>query len=112
MVIYEVSIAVDHEIAQDYRQWLVEHVQELLALPGFVSAEISEVEAPAAEDGREAFCVHYRLASHADLEEYLEKHAAKMRGRAEERFGGRFAAARRVLVRSHQVLAPVPEDRE
>jgi hypothetical protein len=42
--------------------------------------------------------VHYRLRDAAALDAYLERHAARMRAEAIERFGARFSASRRVLV--------------
>ena len=39
MVIYEVNLAVDAEIAAAYRAWLAPHIGEVLEVPGFVSAE-------------------------------------------------------------------------
>src|SRR5687767_12455627 len=55
-VIYEVNLAVDREIAVEYRSWLVKHVQEMLALPGFTGARIMEAvqdQADAAETAAE-----------------------------------------------------------
>lgn len=95
-VIYEVDLDVDAAIATDYRGWLDAHVQDMLALPGFVSAQVFEVAEPVAA-GRVAYCVHYRLRDAAALDAYLREHAARMRADGEARFGDRFRASRRVL---------------
>lgn len=95
-VVYEVNLDVDSAIADDYRAWLQTHVSQMLALPGFVSAELFDIIEPAT-DGRRAWCVHYRLRDAAALEAYLHEHAAQMRAEGVARFGDRFRAGRRVL---------------
>ena len=100
-VVYEVDLDVDVAIAADYRSWLETHVRQMLALPGFVSAEMFEVIEPVYA-GRVGVCVHYRLRDAAVLEAYLRDHAPRMRAEGAARFGGRFRASRRVL-RTHEI---------
>lgn len=95
-VIYEVNLDVESAIAHDYRAWLQAHASRMLALPGFVSAELFEIIEPAG-DGRVGWCVHYRLRDDMALEAYLQEHAPRMRAEGIARFGDRFRASRRVL---------------
>ena len=44
MVIYEVNLTVDAEIADDYAAWLGPHIKEILEVDGFLSVEWFEVE--------------------------------------------------------------------
>lgn len=96
-VIYEVNLQVDAGIAQDYQAWLEAHVDDLLALPGFVGATLFAVQEPL-EPGRVGWCVQYRLRDMAALDAYLREHAPRMRDLGVARFGGRFTATRRVLL--------------
>jgi hypothetical protein len=96
MVVYEVNLAVDGDVAGAYAAWLGLHVREVLACEGFVSAEWFEVE-PDEDDGRVRFCVQYRVESRAALDAYLAGPAVRLRAEGVERFGGRFTASRRVL---------------
>ena len=105
MLVYEVNLAVDAEVAAPFADWLPGHVAELLALPGFLSAEILRVEEPAPPAGEVALSVCYRLRDRAALDAYLRDHADRLRGDGLARFGGRFRASRRVL---QPVEAPVP----
>ena len=41
-VIYEVDLDVEAAIADDYRAWLQAHMREILALPGFLGATLSQ----------------------------------------------------------------------
>ncbi len=104
MLTYEVNLEVDTAIATEYRAWLRDHIQQMLALPGFVSAACFDVVDPAPSEGQVAWCVQYQVRDEAALEAYFNEHAATMRGDGLARFGTRFRASRRVLSRSPQPL--------
>jgi quinol monooxygenase YgiN len=96
-LVYEVTLRVDRDIAGDYQAWLHQHVREMLALPGFVAATVFELP-DAADAASVVYCCHYRLVDRAALDDYLQVHAARMRGDGQLRFAGRFSAERRILV--------------
>ena len=98
MVVYEVNLAVDADAAEAYAAWLAPNIDEVLAVPGFLSADWHEVEADGSADGRRQWVVQYRVESREALEAYLREHAERLRGDGLERFGGRFEASRRVLI--------------
>ena len=100
MVIYEVNQSVDADVAEAYAAWLGPHIDEVLAVPGFVSAEWWAVEPDGEADAgaRRRWCVQYRVESRAALQTYFDEHAARLRGDGLARFGGRFEATRRILV--------------
>jgi hypothetical protein len=96
-LVYEVNLEVEDAIAAEYRDWLRAHVAEILALPGFLGATLSEVLDPAPPAGFAGLCVQYRLENETAYAAYLRDHAPRMRAEGEARFGGRFRASRRVL---------------
>ena len=98
MILYEVNLEIDAEIASDYLAWLDAHVREIRALPGFLGAELFD-DAERSSAQQRSLCVQYRLASAADLDAYLRDHAPRLRADGQARFGGRFRATRRVLQR-------------
>ena len=98
MIVYEVNLSVDWAIADAYRAWLAEHVDAMLALPGFIDATRFDVLQSPQQAGRAEFCVQYRLRDAAALDEYLATHAPAMRADGVARFGERFSATRRVLM--------------
>ena len=100
MVLYEVNLAIDREIAAAYAAWLGSHIDEILMLDGFVSAEWWRVEPPEAAGAgdRVRWCVQYQLRDRAALQAYFDEHAERLRGDGLTRFAGRFEASRRVLV--------------
>jgi hypothetical protein len=97
MIVYEVNLCVDAAVAADYRAWLSQHVREMLALPGFVAAEILECRDPPPAPDTLALCVQYRLADADALDRYLREDAPRMRADGMVRFGGKFTATRRIL---------------
>lgn len=108
-VIYEVNLAIDAAISVEYRSWLDGHVEEILALPGFIEARILDVLEPAPAAGEVALCVQYTLHDRAALDAYLREHAPRLRGEAVARFGERFRAQRRVLHAWKRLRVALPD---
>ena len=100
MLIYEVNLSVDADVADAYAEWLAPHIEAVLAVDGFTSADWWAIE-PDGDDttgGRVRWCVHYRVASPEALAAYFREHAERLRGDGLARFGGRFESSRRVLL--------------
>lgn len=97
LICYEVNLEIDAAIEAEYRTWLRTHINEMLALPGFVSAQCFDILDPAPVPGRIALCVQYFLRDAQALQAYFDQHAPRMREDGVARFGGRFSASRRVL---------------
>lgn len=96
-IIYEVTLLIDREVVREYDIWLKHHVDEMLELPGFQSAQVSVVEDNAAESARAGRVVHYRLDNRQALDEYFSRFARQMRDDGIRHFGNRFTASRRIL---------------
>lgn len=97
-VVYEVTLRFGSGIAAAYDAWLREHVAEMLALPGFQSAEIFAGDGDGAlPDGTLERVVCYRLRERAALDAYFREHAGRMRAAGIERFGSAVEASRRIL---------------
>lgn len=92
--IYEVTLNIDGEVAGDIDNWLANHIEEMLLIPGFISANVFSLED---DQGRVRRVTHYRLEDDAALEQYLAGPASVMRQATVEKFGDRFEAKRRVL---------------
>ncbi|MGH8191952.1 MAG: DUF4286 family protein [Rhodanobacteraceae bacterium] len=97
MIVYVVELEMDAALREEYLAWLREHVREMLALPGFVGAEILEPFDPPPPVGRFVVSAQYRLRDHSAWEGYLAEHAARMRQAGVARFGDRVRASRRLL---------------
>jgi quinol monooxygenase YgiN len=97
VIVYEVNLFVREEVAAAYRAWFDAHVREMVALPGFLGAQVFERREPAAAAGEFALCVHYHLRDAQALAQYLAEHAPRLRADGVARFGEAFRAERRVL---------------
>lgn len=95
MIIYEVNLDVDADVADAVAAWLPGHIQELLALDGFVSATWYDRDGDAPD--QVLWTVQYVLRDYAALSDYLEVHAPRLRQDGVDRLGGRFTATRRIL---------------
>ena len=101
-VIYEVDLDADAAIEGPFDTWLRDHIADMLQFPGFLSADVLADAAPL--PGRVRRTVQYRLRDRAALDDYLEKHAPRMRAQGVALFGDRFGATRRVLARREEFI--------
>ena len=99
MIVYEVNLEFDVAIAAAYRAWLATHIQEILVLPGFVSAQVHEVADPLPTAGRVGLSVRYLVRDAQALEDYQREHAARLRAEGLERFGEEGVRIRRRVLR-------------
>lgn len=97
MIIYEVELTIANEVADEYEAWLPGHIEDMLQIDGFLSADLEEVLEPVTESS--VIIVRYAVRSELDLFDYFELHAPIMRQEAIEKFGDYFLASRRILKR-------------
>jgi len=100
MLIYEVNLTVDDDVAAAYAGWLSEHIQKVMTIKGFSGAQWF-FRVPGEEglenSDKKHWTVHYMVESQEDLDNYLANHAPKIRQEATDLFGGKFTIERRVL---------------
>ena len=94
-LIYEVTLDIETGRAAEFDAWLKQHVQAMLALPGFQDARILRPEAP--DPGSVRRVVQYTLGSREELDRYVAEQAPRMRAEGVKRFGEAMKASRRVL---------------
>ncbi len=103
-LIYQVDLFIDAEVAASFDAWLARHVDEMLAISGFISAEIlADTEGP--NDGVVKRTVQYRVSSREALDHYLAHDAERMRGEGQRMFGGYFKATRKIFAAGGQKTA-------
>lgn len=95
-LVYAVRLEVDPSIIQDYDEWLLLHVREMLAFPGFQTARVYRGQELTA-DNRVVRIAVYEVRSRRELDSYLHTHAARMRKDGQRRFGNRFSASREIV---------------
>ncbi len=106
-VIYRVHLSVKEALAGDYENWLKSHISEMLNLPGFRGATMTQCEGLDSEEqaGYREWVVDYTLNSREDLERYFTEYSAKMRGDGLKRFEGQFTVRRWILSQNQEYTA-------
>lgn len=99
VVLYEVTLTVEQEIAEEYAEWLSPHIREILDLDEVAGASWWRVESD--DPNTVSWCVKYEFPNREAYQSYLDNHAERLRGDGLERFGGRFEASRRVMTREN-----------
>jgi len=96
-IVYNVTIKVDHRIAERWLQWMKkEHIPDIIATLCFTHAtilrllEADETEGP-------TYAIQYHAESKAFYNRYIEIFAESMRKKATEKWGDQFIAFRSVL---------------
>lgn len=98
VVIYEVNLTIEASVAGEYRHWLKNHIQEILRLDGFLSADWFDVGALREEPANaKHWTIQYRLKDQISLDNYFNNHAPRLRQDGLDRFGSKFQASRRVM---------------
>lgn len=96
MIKYEVNIEVNAEVAADYLEWLKPHITEILAIEGFIKADLFLEEVDDAALIKK-ITVDYYLCNQQAYENYIKVHAPRLRQDAKIKFDGLFTIKRRVL---------------
>ena len=96
MIIYEVNLNVERNIAREYQNWLEKHINDMLTFDGFEKAMFFERKE---ESNTQIVCftTHYHISSMDQLQDYFQNHAEKMRADGIRRFGDLFKSDRRIL---------------
>ena len=94
MLIYEVRLRVDADVAEAYAAWLLAHVPDVLATGCFTRADVFDEPL---DDGAARLTTHYHAADAEAFARYERDHAPRLRAEGLARFAGRFTAERRVL---------------
>eukprot|EP01139_Manchomonas_bermudensis_P005851 Amastigsp_a175827_49.p1 type:complete len:118 gc:universal Amastigsp_a175827_49:32-385(+) len=96
--VYEVNTTVDNDVRAEYLDWLQQrHIGMLLAIEGFETATVHEVESDGSTADRTTFSIVYHLTSRAALQSYIDIHAPVLRAESIEKFGAKLSAQRRIL---------------
>ena len=102
-VLYEVDVEADAAIAGPFDTWLRDHIADLLALPGFRSAEILETAGAAARTDPARRAVP--AARPGGARRLPARAGAAAAPAGQERFGDRFTADRRVLTHREEFVS-------
>ncbi len=97
MIVYNVTIKVDNEVADTWVSWMKsEHMPELMSTGLFIDCRLCRLLEQDEAEGV-TYTAQYSLAAMDQYNDYIEIHAEKMRDKSFKLFGGKFAAFRTVM---------------
>ena len=101
MIIYNVTIKVEHSIAAEWIEWLrSEHIPEIIQTGCFYDAVIYHLLDTDEADGI-TYAVQYHATDHDAYKKYLQDYAAAMRKKSTDKWQNKFVAFRSVLELVH-----------
>ncbi len=96
MIIYNVTVNVDADVAEDWLRWMHSvHVPEVMATGLFLDSRILRVLAEG--DGGPPYAVQSPSAAMAPYERSRAEPPPPLQAETQKRYGGRFAAFRTLL---------------
>ena len=97
MIIYNVTIKLEHSIAEEWMSWLKnEHIPDLISTGCFTHATILHLLEADDTEGI-TYAVQYHAESKALYNRYIENFSEMMRKKATDKWGEKFIAFRSVM---------------
>jgi hypothetical protein len=97
MIIYNVTLKVEADIADEWVSWMkTEHMTEIIATGLFDDARLSRLLEQDELEGV-TYIAQYFCNSMDEYNTYIDKYAEQLRDKAFKRFGGKFIAFRTVM---------------
>ncbi len=97
MIVYNVTIKVDHSIAADWRYWMIkEHIPMLMNTGCFIDAKFFRLVDQDDTDGP-TFCAQYYCNSRTEYDTYIEQFAPAMREETQKRWSNQLVAFRSLM---------------
>lgn len=96
MIVYNVTINVDAEVATEWLHWMkTVHIPDVMATGMFLDNRICRILAE--EDGGLTYAIQYTAADMATYERYKAEHAPRLQAETQKHYGGKFVAFRTLL---------------
>jgi len=97
MIIYNVTVKTEKEIAKDYLKWLKEeHLNDMMNTGLFSDYRLCRLMDEEESDGV-TFVIQYHCDSIENYQSYIDEHAPGMRKKSLAKFADKFVAFRTVM---------------
>ena len=97
MIIYNVTVSINHDVHDEWVQWMkTVHIPDVMATGFFLENRFARVLLADETDGV-SYSIQYMCKNMADLQVYQGSHAPRLQAVVKEKFDGKFAAFRTVL---------------
>lgn len=96
MVVYNVTISLDVNVAKEWLSWMKEtHIPDVMATGFFRDSKLCRVHGE--EEGGVTYAVMYTAISEDALNTYQAEHAPQLQAEHTQKFQGKFASFRTLL---------------
>ena len=97
MIVYNVTVKLDHSIAADWRYWMLkEHMPMLMNTGLFTESKLFRLLDQDDTEGP-TFCAQYYCSSRKEYDDYIDLHAPAMREESIKKWGNKFVAFRSLM---------------
>ncbi len=97
MIIYNVTIQVEHSVAGEWLSWLKnEHIPDMIGTGCFTHAGILRLLETDPSEGI-TYIIQYHAENRVMLDRYLEEFSGEMRKRGMDKWGNKFVVFRTIL---------------
>ena len=97
MIIYNITVKVEDQIAESWLQWLLaEHIPDVLLTKCFHNYKVVRLLETDDSDGP-TYAIQYEAHSKSDYNRYIELHAETLRKKSLDKWGGQFIAFRSLM---------------
>ncbi|TAF34517.1 MAG: DUF4286 family protein [Cytophagales bacterium] len=97
-VIYNVTVNIDQEIAQEWLNWMRHtHIPDVMRTGSFLSYKVLKVQALQEDETGETYAIQYICPSAEHLKNYQQQYAPALQAEHNKRYNGKFAAFRTIL---------------
>ncbi len=98
MIIYNVTVNVDHDIVEDWLQWMKEkHIPDVMNTGKFTGFKFCKILTAQPDETGQTFAIQYFCNDLATLEDYQQNDAPALQKEHTERYGNKAAAFRTLL---------------
>lgn len=104
MILYNVTVNIDNSVQLEWLDWMkTTHIPEVMSTGCFTKNLVCKINAES--DGGTSYSIQYFCNSQADLDRYLNNHAAKLQQEHATKYQGKFAAFRTLLdvIHTHEI---------
>lgn len=96
MLIYNVTVKLEHEIHEDWVNWMMKkHISDVLTTGCFISARVSLVQVD--DTDGPTYSIQYSCESQEKLDQYFDNYASALREEHNARYGTKALPFRTIL---------------
>ena len=96
MLIYNVTISIDENVADEWVQWMKKkHIPDVMASGCFTESRLCRVFGE--EQGGRTYAAQYHCKNTADFDRYQREFAPALQAQTKEKYEGKFAAFRTLM---------------